>query len=133
MILFGLMLHVLSGVVLEYFTRKCSVPAPKLGCMMGIFNMILCLSAIAMGFIIPEKGSDEVWLYRRSDFEWLRFDDGSDFFRWQRMGSGVAWLALLALSTVHYSAYYNLIGSVGIVTVVTQKSVVTAGYVALSA
>jgi drug/metabolite transporter (DMT)-like permease len=132
MILFGLMLHALSGVVLEYFTRKCSVSAAKLGCFMGIFNMILCLSALAMGFIIPEKISDEVWIYRREDLEWIRFDDGSGFFRWQRMGSAVAWLALLALSTVHYSAYFNLIGSVGVVTVVTQKSLVTAGYVALS-
>lgn len=118
-ILVGMAFHVLSGVVVEYCSRKRSFPAPKLGCLMGMINILV--------WYIEEFFREG----QLKSFERMPFDDGKGYFF--NFGTGLAWPVYFVFSTIHYSAYFNLMGTAGLVTITATKSLVTAGYVGLSA
>merc|ERR1719401_3344647 len=120
-------LHVLSGVVVEYCSRKRSFPAPRLGCMMGVYNLAFWYIEPIVWAMITEGRLG----VQRKEFMRMPLDDGKGFFF--GISTGLAWPIYFVFSTIHYSAYFNLIGTAGLVTTTAQKSLVPAGYVALSA
>merc|ERR1719393_325876 len=81
--------------------------------------------------MISEGWKTMIWEAQGKYLDMLFVNDGEGFFF--KTGTGLAWSVYFVFSTCHYSAYFNLMGTAGLVTITATKSLVTAGYVALSA
>lgn len=122
-ILIGCALHSLTNVVNEYYIRCYSFPPAKLCCLVGLSNFTMWLLLVMSGFIIPEKQGDNPFGHYTRDYISLSSLQAN-------MG---AWLGFVISSAVHALAYYNLLGSIGVVSCGVMKGLTTVGYVTLSA
>jgi len=129
-ILIGCVLHSMQNVVSEYYIRAHKFPPPKLCCLTGCFNLTLWLLLFAVGFIIPEKeGSNVFGHYTRDYINLSGFKITGEL---APFSSGVAFIGFVLASAVHAIAFFNLMGSIGVVSCGVMKGLTTAGYVILS-
>jgi len=129
-ILIGCVLHSMQNVVSEYYILAHKFPPPKLCCLTGCFNLTLWLLLFAVGFIIPEKeGSNVFGHYTRDYINVSGFKITGEL---APFSSGVAFIGFVLASAVHAIAFYNLMGSIGVVSCGVMKGLTTAGYVILS-
>eukprot|EP00443_Scrippsiella_acuminata_P039329 CAMPEP_0115362654 /NCGR_PEP_ID=MMETSP0270-20121206/102815_1 /TAXON_ID=71861 /ORGANISM="Scrippsiella trochoidea, Strain CCMP3099" /LENGTH=368 /DNA_ID=CAMNT_0002785229 /DNA_START=33 /DNA_END=1139 /DNA_ORIENTATION=- len=130
-ILIGCALHSLTNVVNEYYIRRYAFPPSKLCCLVGSSNLMLWLLLVASGFIIPEKeGSNPFGHTSRNYIDFGAFSNKSELTPMSNLWS---WCGFVLSSAVHALAYYNLLGSIGVVSCGVMKGLTTAGYVTLSA
>lgn len=122
-ILIGCALHSLTNVVNEYYIRCYAFPPAKLCCLVGLSNFSMWLLLVMSGFIIPEKEGDNPFGHYTSDYISL---SSLQTNMWD-------WLGFVISSAVHALAYYNLLGSIGVVSCGVMKGLSTVGYVTLSA
>jgi hypothetical protein len=129
-ILTGCALHSLTNVVNEYYIRNYGFPAPKLCCLVGCSNLTLWFLLVAAGFILPEKeGSNPFGHCTRDYIDLGAFANKSQL---APMSNLWAWLGFVLSSAIHAVAYYNLLGSIGVVSCGVMKGLTTVGYVTLS-
>jgi len=135
-ILIGCALHSLTNVVNEFFIRTYGFPPSKLCTLVGCYNLSIWTLFFAIGFILPEKGKDEKGqddpfkYYTRAYFMEQPALDAK--VPNSPMISGVALIGFIFSSTVHAVSYYNLLGSIGVVSCGVMKGLTTAGYVFFS-
>eukprot|EP00929_Paragymnodinium_shiwhaense_P091080 TRINITY_DN51122_c0_g1_i1.p1 TRINITY_DN51122_c0_g1~~TRINITY_DN51122_c0_g1_i1.p1 ORF type:complete len:371 (+),score=48.71 TRINITY_DN51122_c0_g1_i1:83-1195(+) len=127
-ILIGCALHSLTNVLNEYFIRKYDFPPSKLCSLIGLYSFSTWLLFFSAGYIMPEFKNDE-WHYH-SDY--LNLDSMGQGKSYSPLTNGWAWFGFVVCSAIHAVAYYNLLGSIGVVSVGVTKGLTTAGYVMFS-
>jgi len=125
----GCALHSLVCVLNEYYIREYKFPAPKLCSLIGFYSIACWLLLFACGFIIPELQGD-TWIYSRTNFGIDHMQNRSDE---TPMANLSAWVGFVLSSALHALAFFNLLGSLGVVSCGVMKGMTTAGYVTISA
>lgn len=131
-ILVGSLLHSLTNVVNERFIRRYAISPSKLCSCIGVYSLTLWLICYACGYILPEQkkndGGEKYWEYHRKAIEYDTLTSSGD----APVMNGASWGLFIVCSAWHAVAYFNLLGSIGVVSCGVMKGLTTAGYVLLS-